>query len=308
MIARHDHSHGESAGTGGPLALALAITLLLMAVEAVGGWLTGSLALLADAGHLLADVGSLGVSFIAGWLAARPVTARMSYGYRRAEILAAATNGIALWAVAGAILFEAVHRLRVAHPVAAPGMLVVALIGLAGNLASSAVLAPSREANLNIRAAFLHVLTDAAAAVGTIAASFVILATGWTRADAVVSLGIAALILSASWPLVREAVQILMEGTPGHLSLTDVEAAMRSVPGVVSVHDLHIWSLTSGVNAVSGHVVVADARESQRVLEELCAMLTERYGLGHATLQLETGEFTDPQHPSCAPGSEPVSR
>lgn len=282
--------------------VALGITITLLAVEAVGGWLTGSLALLADAGHLLADVGTLGIGFIGSWLAARPAPAQLSYGYRRAEILAAATNGLALWVVAGAIAYEAVQRFQVAHSVSAPGMLLVALLGLAGNLISGAVLAPDAGGNLNLRAAFAHVVADAAAAVGTIAASFVILVTGWVRADAIASCGIAGLILVGSWPLLREAVRILMEGAPAHLSLPDVEEAMRGVPGVAGVHDLHIWSLGPGVEAVSGHVVVADPGDNQRVLQELCRLLSDRYGLGHVTLQVESGPSSDPWHPNCAPG------
>jgi len=298
----HDHRHG-TAPEPRRFIVALAITIALLAVEAVGGWLTGSLALLADAGHLLADVGTLGIGFIGSWLASRPATVRMSYGYRRAEILAALTSGVALWAVAGAIVYEAIQRVSVSHQVSAPGMLVVALFGLAGNIAIGAVLTPGRNANLNLRVAFAHVLADAAAAVGTIAASFVILVTGWTRADAVASLGIAALILAGSWPLLREAVLILMEGAPAHLSVTEVETAMREVPGVADVHDLHIWSLTSGTEAVSGHVVVADPGERQRVLGDLCRLLGDRYGLGHVTLQVEAEHPADPSHPDCTPGA-----
>jgi cobalt-zinc-cadmium efflux system protein len=303
-----ERRHGHAAGPDGPgraLALALGVTLVLMAVEAVGGWLSGSLALLADAGHLLVDVGSLGVAAVGSWLATRPVTVRMSYGYRRAEILAAATNGVALWAVAAAIGLEAVQRLRVPHPVAAPGMLAVAVVGLAGNLTSSALLARAHGQNLNVRAALTHVLADAAAAVGTIAASLVILTTGWTVADTVVSVGVAALAAAGSWPLLREAVGILMEGTPRGVSLMDVEEAMRAVPGVRGVHDLHIWSLTAGVPAVSGHVLVRDALESQRVLGDLGALLCTRFGLTHVTLQVETEELREPWHPNCAPGAGP---
>jgi cobalt-zinc-cadmium efflux system protein len=299
----HTHTGPEAAGRR--LALALGVTLLLMAVEAVGGWLTGSLALLADAGHLLVDVGSLGVGIVGSWLAARPATVRMSYGYRRAEILAAATNGVALWAIAATIVYEGVQRLRIPHPVAAPGMLAVAVVGLAGNLVSSALLAPAHEHNLNIRAALTHVLADAAAAVGTIAASLVILVTGWTRADAIVSFGVAALVLAGSWPLLHETVSILMEGTPRGVSLTEVADAMRAVSGVRDIHDLHIWSLTAGVPAVSGHVLVEDVIESQRILGELGVLLRGRFGLSHVTLQVETEEFRDPWHPNCAPGAGP---
>lgn len=291
-------------GLGDPqrsFAVALGITLGLLAVEAVGGWVTGSLALLADAGHLLADLGALGIGLVGSWIASRPATAKMSYGYRRAEILAAATNACALWAVAAAILYEAVQRLRLLHPVSAPGMLAVALVGLVGNLASSVVLARGREGNLNLRVALVHTLADAAAAVGTIAASLVILVTRWVQADAVASIGIGALILAGSWPPLREAVQILMEGAPARLSLAEVEAAMREVAGVTGVHDLHIWSLTAGVEAVSGHVLLGDASVSQRVLGDLCRLLADRFGLSHATLQLETEASTDPGHPNCIP-------
>ncbi len=289
---------------GQALALALGVTLLLMAVEAVGGWLTGSLALLADAGHLLVDVGGLGVAVFAAWLASRPATAEMSYGYRRAEILGAATNGIALWAVAAAIVYEAVQRFRMPHAISAPGMLAVAVLGLAGTLAISALLAPADRDNLNVRAAFTHVLADAAAAIGTIAASLIILVTGWTPADAVVGVGVAGLVLAGSWPLVREAVRILMEAAPRGVSLAEVERAMCSVPGVRGVHDMHIWSLTAGAAAVSGHVLVADPNESQRVLGDLGALLSSRFGLTHVTLQMETEAIQEPWHQDCTPGAE----
>lgn len=289
------------------LSLALGVTLVLMGVEAIGGWLTGSLALLADAGHLFVDVGSLGIAIIGCWLATRPATAQMSYGYRRAEILAAVTNGVVLWAIAAAILYEAVQRLRTPHPVSAPGMLAVAVLGLAGNIASAALLGSAHRDNLSVGAAFAHVRADVAAATGTIAASLVILITGWTPADAVVSCGVAGLVVVGAWPLVREAVTILMEGTPRGLSLIDVERAMSAVPGVRGVHDLHIWSLTTGLEAVSGHVLVDDLSESQRVLEDLGELLNTRFGLGHVTLQVETKEFATPWHPRCEPGDRSAS-
>lgn len=281
------------------LALALLVTLALMAVEALGGWFSGSLALLADAGHLLVDVGSLGIGLIGSWLAARPVTAQMSYGYRRAEILAAMTNGIALWAISIAIIYEAIRRLHAPHPVAAAGMLAVSVVGLAGALASGALLAPAHRESLNVRAALAHVLADAAASVGTIAASLVILVTGWTPADVVVSFAVAGLVLAGSWPLVRDAVRILMEGTPAHVSLADVAEAICAVPGVRGVHDLHVWSLTAGMEAVSGHVLIADIAESQRVLGDLGALLSDRFGLSHVTLQVETEEFSESWHARC---------
>lgn len=290
------------------LALALGVTLVLMAVEAIGGWLTGSLALLADAAHLFVDVGSLGLGIAGSWLATRPATTEMSYGYRRAEILAAVTNGVVLVAIAAVIVYEAVQRLRLPHPaIIAPGMLAVAVLGLAGNIGSCALLAPCHRDNLNVGAAFAHVRADAAAATGTIAAGLVILMTGWTPADAVVSFGVAGLVLAGAWPLVREAVRILMEGTPRGVSLTDVQQAMSAVPGVRGVHDLHIWSLTSGMEAVSGHVLVEDLSESQRVLRDLGELLSTRFGLGHVTLQVETEEFATSWHPRCEPENRSAS-
>ncbi len=305
----HEHP-GRVSGLEDPrraLTLALGVTLVLMGVEAIGGWLTGSLALLADAGHLFVDVGSLGIGIVGCWLATRPATAQMSYGYRRAEILAAVTNGVVLCAIAVAILYEAVQRVRTPHPVVAPGMLAVAVLGLAGNIASAALLGPAHRGNLSVGAAFAHVRADAAAATGTIAASLVILITGWTPADAVVSCGVAGLVLVGACPLVREAVTILMEGTPRGLSLIDVGRAMSAVPGVLGVHDLHIWSLTTGMEAVSGHVVVDDLSESQRVLADLGELLSARFGLGHVTLQVETEGFATPWDPRCEPGDRSAS-
>jgi len=294
------HSHGGMTPPASrALGLALSVTSILMLIEAVGGWLTGSLALLADAGHLLVDVGALALGAAGSWVASRPATSQMSYGYRRAEILAAVTNGAALWVIAGAIVYEAIGRLHTPHSVLAPGMLAVAVLGLAGNLVSTALLTPSGRENLNVRAALVHVLSDAAAAIVTIVASLVILATRWTAADALASCCIAALMLGSSWPLIREAVQILMEGTPRGISMPAVESAMRGMPGVLDVHDLHIWSLTAGVPALSGHVRINEAADGQRILVDLCAMLHERFGLSHATLQLETEAVDALWHTSC---------
>jgi cobalt-zinc-cadmium efflux system protein len=307
-IATHTHSHGGVRAhpqASGALGGALGVILALMVIEAVGGWWTGSLALLADAGHLLVDVGSLGLGLLAAWIAGRPATAEMSYGYRRAEILAAVTNVVALWAVAFAIVYEAAVRLRTPHSVAAPGMIGVAILGLAGNLLASTLLLRAQGESLNVRAALAHVLADAAAAIGTIAAGLIILATRWAQADPIVSVGVACLLVAGSWPLLREAVRILMEGTPPGLSLSDVHRAIAGTPGVCEVHDLHIWSLTSGIAAVSGHVRVDPGADPQAVLTNLGGMLRQRFGLSHVTLQVETAEFLDPWHPRCAPGVDP---
>jgi cobalt-zinc-cadmium efflux system protein len=304
---RQDHEGAEAGprdrAAARPFLITFAITLALLGVEALGGWIAGSLALLADAGHLLVDAAAIAVGLIAAWLAGRPATARLSYGYRRAEILAAILNGLALWAVAGAIFFEAVRRFRTPHPVWAPGMLGVAVLGLGANLVNSGLLAPSRDSSLNLRMVFAHVLADAAAAAATIAASIIILITGWTTADAVAGAGIGLLILAGSWPLLQEAMQVLMEAAPARLSPAAVAAAMERVPGVAGVHDLHIWSVSTGLVAVSGHVVVGDGADAQQVLQALCDLLRTRYALGHVTLQLEAGDSADPWHPRCAPGT-----
>ena len=302
MIGHGGGAHRHAGGTPPAvraLGLAFSVTLVLMFIEAVGGWLTGSLALLADAGHLLVDVGALALGAAGSWVASRPATARMSYGYRRAEILAAVTNGVALWVIAGAIVYEAVRRLQAPHPVLAAGMLGVAVLGLAGNLLSTALIARSGHENLNVRAALVHVLSDAAAAIGTIAAGLVILATGWMAADTLAIFGIAGLLLASSWPVTKEAVEILMEGTPRGISLSAVESAMRGVPGVLNVHDLHVWSLTAGVPALSGHVRIDDAAHGQRILVEICAMLHERFGVEHTTVQVEAERVDAPWHASC---------
>lgn len=311
MTGAAGHHHHDAAleeggrRSGRALGGAFIVILALMIVEGLGGWWSGSLALLADAGHLLVDVGSLGLGVFASWIASRPVSAQMSYGYRRAEILAAATNAVALWVVAVAIGAEAVRRLRTPHPIAAPVMLGIAVLGLAGNLAASALLLRGRGENLNVRAALTHVLADAAAAVGTIAAGLVILVSGWTRADPIVSLGVAILLVAGGWPLLREAVRILMEGTPAGVALLEVHRAMGATPGVAEVHDLHIWSLTSGMAAVSAHVRITEDADPQAVLTALGTMLRDRFALSHVTLQVETAEFLEPWHPRCAPGEDP---
>lgn len=292
-------------GARGALSGAFGVILALLVLEAAGGWWTGSLALLADAGHLLVDLGSLGLGLLAAWIAGRPVTVEMSYGYRRAEILAALTNTVALWAVAAAIGYEALGRLRIPHPVAAQGMLAVAIAGLIGNVIAGGLLARAQGESLNVRAALAHVLADGAAAVGTIAAALVILISGWTRADAVVGLGVAGLLVAGSLPLLREAVRVLMEGTPSGVSLPEVQRAMTAESGVCEVHDLHVWSLTSGVAAISAHVRIREDADAQQVLANLGTLLRERFGLSHATLQVEAAEFLDPWHPRCAPGAGP---
>jgi len=259
-----------------------------MVVEFVAGLWTGSLALLADAGHMLTDATALGLALIAAWLAARPPTPAKTYGYYRAEILAALVNALILLIVAGAILTEAWRRWEAPASVLAGPMAVVAATGLGVNLVCARLLHRGASASLNVRAAYLEVLGDALSSLATLIAAGVVLATGWTGADPIASAAISLLIVPRTWALLRQAVNVLLEGTPPHLELAEIESAMCAIPGVRRIHDLHVWTLTSGREAMSAHVVVADVRESERLLEALHALLHARFGIDHTTVQLET--------------------
>jgi len=259
----------------------------VLVAEAVGGYLSHSLALLADAGHMLADVGTLGLSLVVARLAQRPATPERSFGLLRLEILAALVNGTLLIVMALGISVEAYRRFGAPQLVHASLMLFVALGGLAVNLAGAAVLHHGHEHSLNQRGAYLHILSDALGSFGALGAAVVILATGHTTADPIISLGIAVLILRGAWQLTRESVEILLESTPENISLSDVHDRVVSLPGVTSVHDLHVWTVTSGVLAMSGHLVVRNPSDNQRILEAVQARMGE-LGIGHVTVQMET--------------------
>jgi cobalt-zinc-cadmium efflux system protein len=225
---------------------------------------------------------------IATWLAAHPPTPAKTYGYYRAEILAALANALLLFGVAGSILVEAWHRFRVPAPVLAAPMAAVAALGLAVNLLAAWLLQRDARESLTVRAAYLEVLSDALSSLAALAAAGIVVATGWTGADPLASAVIVLLILPRTWQLLRQAVNVLLEGTPAHLSLTEIEEAMTRVAGVRRVHDLHVWTLTSGREAMSAHVVVDDVRDSERLLQSLHAVLHARFGIDHTTIQLET--------------------
>ncbi len=281
-------AHGTAAGRSrGVLTATLALTGGFMLVELVAGLLTGSLALLADAGHMFTDAAGLALALFAIWVASRPPTPAKTYGYYRAEILAALVNAFVLLGLAALILVEAYARLRAPRDVEAAPMLAVAAVGLAVNLVGAWLLHHHAEHSLNVRAAYLEVLTDALSSIGVIAASVVIMVTGWTVADPLVSVGIAVFIVPRTWSLLRQAVNVLLEGTPAHLDLGEIEAAMLRVDGVRRVHDLHVWTLTSGREAMSAHVVVSDIRQSERLLDALHAVLHARFGIDHTTIQLD---------------------
>ena len=292
----HTHTSDQPqarASTERRLLIVLAITGLYMLAEVVGGLLTGSLALLADSGHLLGDVLGLAMAASAIRFARRPATAGRTYGFYRAEILAALVNSFVLVLVAGWILYAALQRL--AEPtveIRALPMLAVAAGGVAVTIIGVTLLHAGAQESLNVRAAFLEVMGDLLSSIGTIVAALIILATGWTAADALISALIGVFMLPRAWVLLRSVIDVLLESAPGHLNIPQIEAAMRAVPGVDSVHDLHLWSITSGFDAMSGHVR-SNGRPSEDVLHDLRTMLRDRFGIEHVTLQVEAANHAD---------------
>ena len=268
--------------------MALFITGTLLVAELIGAFYTNSLALLADAGHMLTDVCALALSFFAIWFSSRPATPRKTYGFYRVEILAALLNGVVLVLVALYIFYEAYGRVFDPPQVRAGWMLVVASAGLTANLASAYLLFGEQKVSMNVRGAFFHVLGDAIGSIGVIAASLLILLFGWSLADPLVSAIVAVLILYSSWILIRDAVDVLLEGTPSDINIVSVRDQLNQVPGVDSVHDLHVWTLTSGVVAMSCHVVV-DGAESDRnqVLDQVSTVAHHRFRISHTTIQIE---------------------
>ncbi|HZI20956.1 MAG TPA: cation diffusion facilitator family transporter [Gemmatimonadales bacterium] len=274
------------------LTAVLVITAAVMVVEAVGGWVAHSLALVADAGHMLADVAALGMSLVVVHLAQRPATAERTFGLLRLEIVAALVNGAALIAISLGIAVEAYQRLRAPLEVHAGLLLVVAGVGLAANTAGAVILHRGHHHSLNQRGAYLHILGDLLGSAGALAAGIIVLATGWTRADPLISVLISVLILGSAWRLVKESTDVLLEAAPAHIPLADVHDRIVSVPGVASVHDLHVWTVTSGVIAMSGHLVVQNPADNQRVLEAVQERLGT-LGIRHVTVQME-------RDPTCA--------
>ena len=284
MDARHTLSSRHKSRLGAVLALTSCFLLVEVAVAVT----TGSLSLLADAGHMLVDAGGLLMTLVAVWFAERPATPAKTYGYYRVEILAALVNGVVLCLLAVGILVKASERLG--HPPDVPGapLLVVAILGLAVNLAGMALLRSGAGESLNVRGAYLEVLGDAASSGAVIVAGAVILLTGWSIADPLASGAIALLILPRTWTLLRQAVNVLLEGAPPHLDVIEIEAALCAAAGVRRVHDLHVWTLTSGREAMSAHVVVGPDTSADKILEALHVVLHTGFGIDHTTIQVET--------------------
>ena len=272
----------------GRLWIVLVLTGSFMVVEAIGGWLSGSLALLADAGHMLTDVGALGLTLFTARLARRPADDSKTYGYVRFEILAALINGAVLFGIAALIIVEAVGRIGAPHPIRGGLFLSIATAGLLVNAIALGMLHKDHAGHLNTRGAYLHILGDLLGSAGAIAAALIVLFTGWTPADPILSVLIALLILGGAWRLVRESTDVLLEAVPPHVSMPEVQNRMLAVPGVTAVHDLHVWTVTSGIVAMSGHAVVPDLTNHPDVLarirDAMCAL-----GIGHVTVQLEVG-------------------
>ena len=281
------HSHAEHrAGQQQHLLIVLLMTGTFTVIEVIGGLFTGSLALLADAGHMLTDVAALGLSAFAMWMAARPYTPDKTYGYHRAEILAAVTNAVVLLSLSVWILYEAYRRVfEPSHVIGVP-MLLIGLVGLAVNVASMKLLADESASSLNVRSAYLEVLGDAISSCAVILGGVIIWLTGWVLIDPLLSAGISVFIMWRTWGLLSQAVHVLMEGVPTRLDAKVVGQAMAGVSGVKGIHDLHIWTITSGLDALSSHVVISAGEDRDEVLERLQSLLRNRFGIDHVTLQI----------------------
>jgi cation diffusion facilitator family transporter len=290
----HGHTHAPVTAAGGQrhrLIVVLVLTLAVLAAEVVGAVVSGSLALLADAGHMATDAAGIALALAAVTLAQRPARGRRTFGWQRVEILAAVANGLLLLGVAGYVLVEAVRRIGHPPEIGSGLMLAVAAVGLAVNLVSLGVLHRGRGESLNIRGAYLEVLADALGSVAVIVAAAVIMITGWTPADIVASAVIGVLVLPRAWHLLRDALDVLLEAAPRGVDLHDVRTHILEVEGVIGVHDLHAWTITSGLPVLSAHVVVTEealaAGHGGRVLDSLCECLGEHFDMDHCTFQIE---------------------
>jgi cobalt-zinc-cadmium efflux system protein len=286
----HDHEHHQhdfrELGSR-RLRIVLAITASFMFVEFIGGYLANSLALMADAGHMLSDVAAISLSLFAIWFARRPATPAKSYGYLRLEILAALINGVVLAVIALVIYWHAWERFRAPQPVEATLMLIIATLGLCINIAGALLLHSASGHNLNVRGAYLHVLGDLLGSVGAISAGIIIVTTGWMTADPLISVIVATLILIGSFRLVRESVDVLLEAVPKHIDLAAVRDGIAAIDDVEEVHDLHVWTLTSGFIAMSGHAVIRRPEEYARVLRDIHQVAHDRFKIAHVTFQVE---------------------
>lgn len=296
--ARRGHTHGRSAAAAGQgrLVAVFGIVAVFLVIEIVGGLLTNSLALLADAGHMFTDAAGIGLALLAIWFAKRPATAEKSFGYYRIEIFAAVANAFLLFGVAAYILYEAIQRFSAPPEVLGLPMLGIATVGLVVNLISMRLLQAGATTSLNLRGAYLEVLGDLLGSGAVIGASVVIIVTGWTPIDPIASVVIAGLILPRTWSLLREAVDVLLQATPRGVDLDEVRNHLLRAADVADIHDLHAWTLTSGINVVSAHVVMRPGADPAQVLDEVCACLTDDFDMEHSTIQLESADRRRLEH------------
>lgn len=314
--AHHGHAHLDGAGARRSLGIALGLNAVYTAGEAVAGVLTGSLALLADAGHNLSDVAALAIALWASWLASRPPTARHSFGYKRAEILAALANALLLVVASVLVFVEAARRFADPPEVSGGWMLVVASIGVAVNIGGAAAVYRRDRTDLNLRASFVHLAGDAASSAGVIAAGLIVLTTGWVYADPLFSILIGVVLVLSAVGIIRDAVLVLLESTPRDVDADEVGRRMAAASGVVQVHDLHIWAITSGFPALAAHVLVREGEDCHARRRELEELLRHEFGITHTTLQVDhagagrvvwTGRELGPVGPHPASGDRPAS-
>ncbi|GJM16846.1 MAG: cation transporter [Thermodesulfobacteriota bacterium] len=305
-MGNHDHSHGhdhshshsiKSSKEKKALGIVLVLTFTFMIVEAVAGFYTSSLALLSDAGHMLTDVFAVSLAFFAIWFTEKPPTSTKTFGFYRAEILAAFFNSLLLFAISIGILLEAYKRLLTPHEVKSVEMTIVAVVGLLINLTSAYVLFKYQSGNLNIKGALYHVLSDALGSVGAIVAGIIMITTKWYYADSLISILVSILIIRGAWVLFKESSHILLEGTPKGMDIDAVQSCICSNEKVISVHDLHVWTLTQGFEALSAHIVVENMENSEEVLSKLKQELAEKFNISHITLQLEIEECDEANGP-----------
>ena len=284
----HDHDHGARTANERSLWIVLALTTAFMVAEVVGGLLTNSLALISDAAHMFTDAAALAIALAAIRIGKRAADHKRTFGYYRFEILAAAFNAVVLFVVAGYILYEAYQRFSSPPEIQPVGMLAIAAIGLGVNLLGMRILRGGAESSLNVKGAYLEVWADMLGSLGVLFAGAVIYFTGWAWVDALVAVAIGLWVVPRTWKLLRESLNILLEGVPSGMALNDIEQALLAVPGVQGIHDLHVWALTSGRNSLTVHAVLAPGAAEQQVLDTAARMLEERFHLTHTTIQIES--------------------
>lgn len=286
----HGHQHFDPSGNKKGLLIALIITVGIMFLEFFGGLITNSLALLSDSGHMLNDASSLALSLVAVWFATKPASPNKTYGFHRFEILAALLNGVTLFVVAGFIIVEAYGRFFEPPTVASGSMMLIASIGLLANVASAWSLMRKGDVknNINLRSAYLHVLGDALGSVGAIIAGLIMMIFGWYVADPIISVLVALLILRGAWGIIKHTVHVLMEGTPITINPAEVKEILESIEGVKNVHDLHIWTITSGLDSLSCHILIEEEADDQRILQQAIRLIADHFKIQHTTIQVET--------------------